>query len=40
MLILRLRGIEVMAIGRRRKPYLIPDFVEALGARYVNTQDM
>src|ERR671937_1238274 len=39
-LILRLRGIEVTAFGRTPKPYLNSDLVEALGARYVSTQDM
>jgi threonine dehydrogenase-like Zn-dependent dehydrogenase len=39
-LILRLRGIEVTAFGRTRKPYLNADLVEALGARYVSTQDV
>ena len=38
-LILRLRGIEVTAFGRTPKPYLNSDLVEALGARYINTQD-
>jgi glucose 1-dehydrogenase len=39
VLILRLRGIEVTAFGRTPKPYLNSDLVEALGARYINTQD-
>ena len=39
-LILRLRGIEVTAFGRTPKPYLNSDLVEALGARYVSTQDV
>jgi threonine dehydrogenase-like Zn-dependent dehydrogenase len=38
-LILRLRGIEVTAFGRTPKPYLNSDLVEALGARYISTQD-
>jgi glucose 1-dehydrogenase len=38
-LILRLRGIEVTAFGRTPKPYMNSDLVEALGARYINTQD-
>jgi threonine dehydrogenase-like Zn-dependent dehydrogenase len=38
-LILRLRGIEVTAFGRTPEPYLNSDLVEALGARYINTQD-
>src|SRR5207244_3502219 len=39
-LILRLRGIEVTAFGRAPKPYLNSELVEALGARYISTQDM
>jgi glucose 1-dehydrogenase len=39
-LILRLRGIEVTAFGRTPKPYLNSDLVEAVGARYVSTQDV
>jgi len=39
-LILRLRGIEVTAFGRAPKPYLNSDLVEALGARYVSTDEM
>jgi threonine dehydrogenase-like Zn-dependent dehydrogenase len=39
-LILRLRGIQVTAFGRTPKPYLNSDLVEALGARYISTQDM
>jgi threonine dehydrogenase-like Zn-dependent dehydrogenase len=39
-LILRLRGIEVTAFGRTPKPYLNSDLVEALGARYISTQDI
>jgi threonine dehydrogenase-like Zn-dependent dehydrogenase len=38
-LILRLRGIEVTAFGRTPRPYLNSDLIEALGARYINTQD-
>ena len=38
-LILRLRGIDVIAFGRTPKPYLNSDLVEALGARYISTQD-
>src|SRR5438067_11898053 len=40
VLILRLRAIEVTAFGRTPKPYLNSDLVEALGARYVSTQDI
>jgi threonine dehydrogenase-like Zn-dependent dehydrogenase len=39
-LILRLRGVEVTAFGRTPKPYLNSDLVEALGARYLSTQEM
>jgi threonine dehydrogenase-like Zn-dependent dehydrogenase len=38
-LILRLRGIEVTAFGLTPKPYLNSDLVEALGARYISTQE-
>src|SRR5712691_184372 len=38
-LILRLRGIDVTVFGRTRAPYLNSELVEALGARYVSTQD-
>jgi threonine dehydrogenase-like Zn-dependent dehydrogenase len=37
-LILRLRGIDVTAFGRGPRPYLNSDLVEALGARYVSTE--
>jgi threonine dehydrogenase-like Zn-dependent dehydrogenase len=39
-LILRLRGIEMTAFGRTPSPYLNSDLVEALGARYVSTQEV
>jgi threonine dehydrogenase-like Zn-dependent dehydrogenase len=39
-LILRLRGIEVSVFARTRAPYLNSELVEALGARYVSTQDL
>jgi threonine dehydrogenase-like Zn-dependent dehydrogenase len=39
-LILRLRGIEVTTFGKTPKPYLNSDLVEALGARYVNTDEL
>jgi threonine dehydrogenase-like Zn-dependent dehydrogenase len=39
-LILRLRGIEVTTFGRTARPYLNSDLVEALGARYVSTDDL
>jgi threonine dehydrogenase-like Zn-dependent dehydrogenase len=38
-LILRLRGLEVTTFSRTRRPYLNADLVEALGARYVSTQE-
>ena len=38
-LVLPLRGLEVAAFGRKPKPYLNAELVEALGARYVNTAD-
>jgi threonine dehydrogenase-like Zn-dependent dehydrogenase len=37
-LILRLRGIEVTAFSRTPKPYLNADLIEALGVRYVCTE--
>jgi threonine dehydrogenase-like Zn-dependent dehydrogenase len=39
-LILRLRGVDVTVLSRTRKPYLNAELVEALGARYVSTQDV
>src|SRR6185503_2334317 len=39
-LILRLKGIEVTAFGRTLAPYLNSDLLEAIGARYVSTQDV
>lgn len=36
-LVLRLRGIEVAVFGRRKKPYLNSDLIEALGAAYIST---
>jgi threonine dehydrogenase-like Zn-dependent dehydrogenase len=39
-LILRLRGIDVTVFSRTRAPYLNSELVEALGARYVSTQDV
>jgi glucose 1-dehydrogenase len=38
-LVLRLRGIDVTAFGRTPKPYLNADLLEAIGARYVSTDD-
>ncbi len=39
-LFLRLRGLEVVALGRTQRPYLNADLVEELGARYVSTVDV
>ncbi len=39
-LFLRLRGLEVTALGRTPRPYRNADLLEQLGARYLNTQDM
>src|SRR6266511_61777 len=39
-LVLRLRGIEVVAFGRSAKPYLNAELVEELGAQYISTADM
>src|SRR5204863_2921859 len=38
-LVLRLRGIEVTTFALATKPYLNSDLIEALGARYVSTQE-
>jgi threonine dehydrogenase-like Zn-dependent dehydrogenase len=38
-LILRLRGLDVTTFGRQRPPYLNSDLVEALGAKYVSTEE-
>jgi threonine dehydrogenase-like Zn-dependent dehydrogenase len=38
-LVLRLRGLEVTTFGRTPKPYLNADLLEAIGARYVNTEE-
>jgi len=38
-LILRLRGIDVTTFALTKKPYLNSDLVEAIGARYVSTQE-
>ena len=38
-LILRLRGLDVTTFGRQRSPYLNSDLVEAIGARYVSTEE-
>jgi threonine dehydrogenase-like Zn-dependent dehydrogenase len=39
-LILRLRNIEVTTFGKTPKPYLNSDLIEALGARYINTDEL
>src|SRR5262244_4098081 len=39
-LALRLRGIEVTTFARNPKPYLNSDLIEALGARYLITQEV
>ena len=39
-LILRLRNVEVTTFGKTPRPYLNSDLVEALGARYVNTDEL
>jgi threonine dehydrogenase-like Zn-dependent dehydrogenase len=36
-LFLRLRGLEVVTLGRTERPYVNADLIEALGARYVST---
>jgi glucose 1-dehydrogenase len=38
-LILRLRGLDVTTFALTQKPYLNSDLIEALGARYVSTND-
>src|SRR5262250_3110416 len=38
-LVLRLRGLEVTTFALSPKPYLNSDLVEAVGARYVSTQE-
>ena len=39
-LVLRLRGLEVTTFALQRAPYLNSELVEALGARYLSTQDL
>jgi glucose 1-dehydrogenase len=39
-LVLRLRGLEVTTFARNAKPNLNADLIEALGARYLITQDV
>src|SRR5436853_5885941 len=38
-LVLRLRGLEVVAFGRTQKPYMNADLIEAVGASYISTTD-
>jgi threonine dehydrogenase-like Zn-dependent dehydrogenase len=39
-LVLRLRGLEVLTLGRKPKPYLNSELIEAIGARYETTADL
>jgi threonine dehydrogenase-like Zn-dependent dehydrogenase len=39
-LALRLRGLEVVTLGRTPKPYLNSELIEAIGARYETTIDL
>lgn len=39
-LLLRLRGLPVVATGRTRPPFLNAQLLEEIGARYVSTQDL
>jgi threonine dehydrogenase-like Zn-dependent dehydrogenase len=39
-LVLRLRGLEVTAFARTKKPYLNSDLIEAIGARYQSTTEI
>lgn len=38
-LFLRLRGVEVVALGRQERPYVNADLLDAIGARYVSTAE-
>ena len=38
-LVLRLRGLDVTTFGRTARPYLNADLLEAIGARYWNTEE-
>ncbi len=38
-LFLRLRGLEVVACGRTRRPYRNADLLDAIGVRYVSTEE-
>lgn len=39
-LILRLRGLEVVALGRTKPPYRNAELIEEIGVRYVSTLDL
>jgi threonine dehydrogenase-like Zn-dependent dehydrogenase len=39
-IVLRLRGLEVVTLGRTPKPYLNSELIEVLGARYETTVDL
>jgi threonine dehydrogenase-like Zn-dependent dehydrogenase len=39
-LVLRLQGVQVTVLSRRRPPYRNSDLVEAIGARYVSSSDV
>ncbi len=39
-LLLRLRGLEVTAFGRKKKPYFNSDLLEAIGANYQSTDEV
>jgi threonine dehydrogenase-like Zn-dependent dehydrogenase len=39
-LILRLRGLEVVAAGRKKAPFLNADLLEQIGARYISTKEV
>lgn len=39
-LVLRLRGLDVTTFALTKRPYLNSDLIEAIGARYVSTQEM
>jgi len=39
-MILRLRGLEVVAMGRTARPYLNADLLDEIGARYLSTADV
>ncbi|HEY0545845.1 MAG TPA: glucose 1-dehydrogenase [Pyrinomonadaceae bacterium] len=39
-LVLRLRGLEVVTLGKMPKPYLNSDLIEAIGATYETTTDL